>query len=124
VTPATLTIAVVMDSMDWFNPEGEEAEKQIRALNRALKIKGRVMVRSAGLQPWYLKKFEENGFQIKCMGRRNPGTCIDRYVFYVLRKSFDSMLTAFHSVNMYASCWICTKTKELTPHPGLTDLQI
>jgi betaine lipid synthase len=78
VTPATLTIAVVMDSMDWFNPEGEEAEKQIRALNRALKIKGRVMVRSAGLQPWYLKKFEDNGFQIKCMGRRNPGTCIDR----------------------------------------------
>jgi betaine lipid synthase len=78
--PGTLTIAVVMDSMDWFNPDGDEAEMQIRALNKALKIKGRVMLRSAGLQPWYLKKFEENGFQTKCMGKRTPGTCIDRYV--------------------------------------------
>jgi betaine lipid synthase len=78
MTPDTLTIAVVMDSMDWFDPEGSDAEKQIRALNRALKLKGRVMLRSAGLQPWYLKKFEELGFQTKCMGKRTPGTCIDR----------------------------------------------
>jgi betaine lipid synthase len=78
IAPDTLTIAVVMDSMDWFNPEGDEAAKQIQHLNRALKMKGRVMLRSAGLQPWYLKKFEENGFQIKCMGGRTPGTCIDR----------------------------------------------
>jgi betaine lipid synthase len=78
LTPSTLTIAVVMDSMDWFDPQGDDAEKQIRALNRALKIKGRVMLRSAGLKPWYLKKFEEQGFQTKCMGSRTPGTVIDR----------------------------------------------
>jgi betaine lipid synthase len=78
ITPSTLTIAVVMDSMDWFDPEGDAAEKQIRALNKALKVKGRVQLRSAGLQPWYLKTFEENGFQVKCMGSRTAGTCIDR----------------------------------------------
>jgi betaine lipid synthase len=82
ITPGTLTIAVVMDSMDWFDPGAEAAERQIRALNLALKINGRVMLRSAGLEPWYLKKFEECGFRIKCHGRRVPGTQIDRYVFY------------------------------------------
>jgi len=106
MAPDTLTIAVVMDSMDWFNPDGEEAEKQIRALNRSLKLKGRVMLRSAGLQPWYLKKFEELGFQTRCMGKRLPGTCIDR-------------------VNMYASCWICTKVKDLgTGKSQMADLTI
>jgi betaine lipid synthase len=78
MSPGTLTIAVVMDSMDWFDPEKDDADQQIRALNRALTMKGRVMLRSAGLEPWYLKKFEQHGFQAKCMGRRIPGTCIDR----------------------------------------------
>ncbi|RYN78272.1 hypothetical protein AA0120_g11018 [Alternaria tenuissima] len=88
--PATLTIVVVMDSMDWFPPQGNQAVKQIRALNRALKVKGRVMLRSAGLEPWYIKVFTENGFGAKRVAVRVPGSCIDR-------------------VNMYASTWICTK---------------
>jgi betaine lipid synthase len=78
MSPGTLTIAVVMDSMDWFDPEGEEAEMQIRALNKALAPRGRVLLRSAGLQPWYISKFEELGFQPKCHGNRLPGTYIDR----------------------------------------------
>ena len=80
LAPGTLTIAVVMDSMDWFDRDGKAAEDQITALHRALKMKGRVMLRSAGLQPWYLAVFERCGFSIKCMGKRVPGTCIDRYV--------------------------------------------
>ncbi|KAJ4305041.1 hypothetical protein N0V90_000571 [Kalmusia sp. IMI 367209] len=88
--PGTLTIVVVMDSMDWFPPAGNQAAKQIRALNRALKAKGRVMLRSAGLEPWYLGVFEECGFSCKRVAVRVPGACIDR-------------------VNMYASTWICTK---------------
>jgi len=84
-----------MDSMDWFEPEGEEAGRQIVTLNKALAMKGRVLLRSAGLEPWYIKKFEENGFSAKCMGARIPGSCIDR-------------------VNMYASCWICTKVEEVS----------
>jgi betaine lipid synthase len=78
MSPSTLTIAVVMDSMDWFEPEGEEAGRQIVTLNKALVMKGRVLLRSAGLEPWYIKKFEENGFSAKCMGARIPGSCIDR----------------------------------------------
>jgi betaine lipid synthase len=104
--PGTLTIVVVMDSMDWFPPAGNQALKQIRALNRALKVKGRVMLRSAGLgkdllqwpgcmltvfaEPWYIRVFGECGFGVKRVAVRVPGSCIDR-------------------VNMYASTWICTK---------------
>ncbi|KAF2016249.1 hypothetical protein BU24DRAFT_462429 [Aaosphaeria arxii CBS 175.79] len=88
--PSTLTIVVVMDSMDWFPPEGKQAIRQIQALNRALKVRGRVMLRSAGLEPWYVKVFESEGFSCKRVAARIPGSCIDR-------------------VNMYASTWICTK---------------
>lgn len=79
LAPTNLTIAVLMDSMDWFDPMGEEAAKQIRGLNKALKIGGRVLLRSAGLNPWYIRIFEELNFSAKCVSRRLPGTCIDRY---------------------------------------------
>ncbi|KAJ8119747.1 hypothetical protein O1611_g10540 [Lasiodiplodia mahajangana] len=85
-----------MDSMDWFDPGSDAAASQITKLNRALKMGGRVMLRSAGLKPWYLKEFAKLGFATKCMGSRKGGACIDR-------------------VNMYASCWICTKRENLAP---------
>lgn len=96
LAPGTLTVAVVMDSMDWFDPGSDAAASQIAKLNCALKMGGRVMLRSAGLKPWYLKEFAKLGFVPRCMGSREPGTCIDR-------------------VNMYASCWICTKRENLAP---------
>ncbi|KAG8626659.1 hypothetical protein KVT40_005604 [Elsinoe batatas] len=87
----TLTIAVLMDSMDWFDPQGEEAGRQVGVVRRALKKGGRVLLRSAGLRPWYISVFEEGGFGCKRVGGRwPPGTVVDR-------------------VNMYASTWICTK---------------
>ncbi|EMC92952.1 hypothetical protein BAUCODRAFT_37864 [Baudoinia panamericana UAMH 10762] len=96
--PEALTIAVLMDSMDWFSPSGPEAKAQVQAVNRALKIGGRVLVRSAGLNPWYMRVFEETGFATKRVAARiPPGTCTDR-------------------VNMYASTWIATKTVHL-PEP-------
>ncbi|EEH04506.1 conserved hypothetical protein [Histoplasma capsulatum G186AR] len=99
ITPGTLTIAVVMDSMDWFDPAKEDASKQARALNSSLKMGGRILLRSASIQPWYIKNFEENGFTAQRVGARFPGSCIDR-------------------VNMYASTWICKKTKDIAPpHP-------
>lgn len=85
--PGTLTIVVVMDSMDWFPPTGTQALKQIRALNRALKVKGRVMLRSAGLEPWYIRVFGECGFSVKRVAVRVPGSCIDRYVGTTLSPS-------------------------------------
>ena len=78
MTPGSLTIAIVMDSMDWFDEDKDDAVRQIRALNKALAPKGRVLLRTAGLEPWYIKKFEENGFAPKCVGKRVPGSCIDR----------------------------------------------
>ncbi|KAL2834428.1 hypothetical protein BDW59DRAFT_47280 [Aspergillus cavernicola] len=94
ITPRSLTIAVVMDSMDWFDPEGTDAAAQARKFNHALKMDGRILLRSASIEPWYIKHFEENGFTARRVGARFSGTCIDR-------------------VNMYASTWICTKTREL-----------
>jgi len=96
ITPGTLTVAVVMDSMDWFSPDEPAAARQIIKLNRALEIGGRVLLRSAAATPWYLRTFEAHGFVGKRMGNRIPGSCIDR-------------------VNMYASCWICTKRENLRP---------
>ena len=113
--PGTLTVAVVMDSMDWFDQPskskamtsadtnradssggGAAATRQIKKLNRALKMGGRVLLRSSALTPWYIAEFEAHGFRGKRVGNRVPGECIDR-------------------VNMYASCWICTKVENLRP---------
>lgn len=94
MAPKTLTVAIVMDSMDWFSPKGSQAAKQTKALNRVLQIGGRVLLRSAGLSPWYIRVFEEQGFSARRVGARFPGTCIDR-------------------VNMYASCWACTKQVDI-----------
>ena len=96
ITPGTLTVAVVMDSMDWFDTGAQAAVGQISKLNRALQTGGRVMLRSSALAPWYIKVFEQHGFVAKRHGGRIDGACIDR-------------------VNMYASCWICTKTDNLPP---------
>ena len=99
ISPGTLTVAVVMDSMDWFDPSsgsGTPAARQISKLNRALAMGGRVLLRSSAREPWYIREFEAHGFVGKQVGDREPGRCIDR-------------------VNMYASCWVCTKVENLPP---------
>ncbi|KAL8766819.1 MAG: hypothetical protein Q9209_006477 [Squamulea sp. 1 TL-2023] len=93
--PTSLTIAIIMDSMDWFDPSTAAASTQVCALNRALKLKGRVLLRSAGLKPWYVAVFEKHGFSTKRVAARLPGMCVDR-------------------VNMYASTWIMTKVGDLS----------
>lgn len=96
MSPGTLTVAVVMDSMDWFEPASRAASQQISRLNRALAMGGRVLLRSSAWRPWYVKEFEALGFSAKQVGERRDGVCIDR-------------------VNMYASCWVCTKVGNLPP---------
>ncbi|KAK6540561.1 hypothetical protein TWF694_009352 [Orbilia ellipsospora] len=86
----SLTIAVVMDSMDWFDPHSNDAREQIKTFHRVLKTGGRVMIRSAGIEPWYARIFESEGFTATRIGSRSETPCIDR-------------------VNMYASTWIFTK---------------
>ncbi|KAI0676292.1 hypothetical protein C8Q78DRAFT_962176 [Trametes maxima] len=90
IRPESVTVAVIMDHMDWFDPEGAHATEEIRAINNAMKIGGRVLLRSAGLKPWYIANFSAQGFKCERVGARTAGKCIDR-------------------VNMYASTWICTK---------------
>ena len=68
-----------MDSMDWFDIQSNAAASQAQALNYALKIGGRILLRSAGLKPWYISVFESLGFSARRAAARLPGTCIDRY---------------------------------------------
>lgn len=86
----TLTVAVIMDHMDWFDPKGQDALDEISALNGALKKNGRVLLRSAATHPWYIKTFEQLGFTCEPAAIRRSGESIDR-------------------VNMYASTWVCQK---------------
>lgn len=77
-----LTIAVVMDSMDWFDGESwmgkRDAGVQVEELRRVLKVGGRVLLRSAGRRPWYVALFEEGGFESEAVGVRDGRVPIDR----------------------------------------------
>ena len=64
--------------MDWFDPNADAAVQQVIALHKVLKVGGRVLFRSAARRPWYAALFASNGFEIKCVARRDPGACIDR----------------------------------------------
>jgi betaine lipid synthase len=86
----TISVAIIMDHMDWFEPEGQDVNDEIDALHGALCEGGRVMLRTAAKIPWYIKNFEERGFKCEAAATRYSGKMIDR-------------------VNMYASTWICTK---------------
>lgn len=90
LTSGSLTIAIIMDHMDWFSKDGVDADSEISALYRALAPDGRVMLRSASEKPWYIANFEKMGFQCEAAAIRTPTHAIDR-------------------VNMYASTWVCTK---------------
>lgn len=90
--PKALTIAVLMDSMDWMAPTGPEADAQVKAVHRALKANGRVLLRSAGLEPWYIKAFEENGFSCKRVAARVPlGACTGEFSLdlWAARMNYD-----------------------------------
>ncbi|KAI8972814.1 hypothetical protein BD414DRAFT_211164 [Trametes punicea] len=78
IRPESVTVAVIMDHMDWFDPEGTQAAEEIRALNKAMKIGGRVLLRSAGLKPWYIANFSAQGFKCERVATRTAGKCIDR----------------------------------------------
>ncbi|GME69135.1 unnamed protein product [[Candida] boidinii] len=90
LTKNSLTVAVIMDHMDWFDPEGTDADDEINALYGALAPGGRVLLRSASTAPWYIKNFERLGYKCETAAVRVSGEAIDR-------------------INMYASTWVCTK---------------
>ena len=67
-----------MDSMDWFTPASPDAAAQIALLRTAMKEGGKLLLRSAGRNPWYMRLFEEAGFETKRASVRLPGLCMDR----------------------------------------------
>ncbi|CDS11724.1 hypothetical protein LRAMOSA03987 [Lichtheimia ramosa] len=79
-----LTRLVVMDHMDWFDPEDAtgELEMEIQEMARTLKQGGRVFWRSAGTHPWYNRLFEKHGFTVQPLAIRKPGESIDRVNMY------------------------------------------
>lgn len=93
LTPKTITIAIIMDHMDWFDEKGSDADTEIMALYQVLAPNGRVLLRSAATKPWYIENFEKIGFTCEASAVRTPTESIDR-------------------VNMYASTWVCTKTEK------------
>ncbi|PHZ15636.1 uncharacterized protein RHIMIDRAFT_198593 [Rhizopus microsporus ATCC 52813] len=86
-----LTRLVVMDHMDWFDPnECQELENEIMEMKRVLQPGGQVYWRSAGTRPWYNELFMKYSFTVEPLAIRRPGQVIDR-------------------VNMYASFYRATK---------------
>lgn len=90
----SITVAIIMDHMDWFDTKKDDAKNEILAVKACLVPGGRVMLRSAARYPWYIKTFELCGFECKPAGIRRSGESIDR-------------------INMYASTWVCTKQIEV-----------
>lgn len=86
-----LTRLVVMDHMDWFDPNAyQELENEIIEMKRVLQSGGQVYWRSAGTKPWYNSLFSKHEFVVEPLSIRRPGYAIDR-------------------VNMYASLYRATK---------------
>lgn len=99
----SVTIAIVMDHMDWFDTDGVDATREIRALNHALKNGGRVLFRSASKCPWYTKVYDREGFKCHAEQVREKKTSIDR-------------------TNMYASTWVATKIRDLNGESSVENL--
>ncbi|EMG45621.1 ubiE Ubiquinone/menaquinone biosynthesis C-methyltransferase UbiE [Candida maltosa Xu316] len=78
----SITIAILMDHLDWFDPHGRDAINEITALKRCLADGGRVMLRSASTSPWYIKTFESLGFKVEENVVRGPDQSIDRVNMY------------------------------------------
>ncbi|KAI8072735.1 hypothetical protein BC940DRAFT_232864 [Gongronella butleri] len=78
-----LTRMVVMDHMDWFDPESHaELDEEIQQMARATQVGGHVYWRSAGTIPWYNKLFEKYGFKVEPLAIRRSGQAIDRVNMY------------------------------------------
>lgn len=92
----SLSIAIIMDHMDSFDPKGYDAVNEITTLKNCLNTNGRVLLRSVSTNPWYIKTFENLGFSCTAACVRETNISIDR-------------------INMYASTWVCTKFDDQIP---------
>lgn len=97
----SLTHAILMDHMDWFDPIAPQVpapslkasrddknaaisdlDREIRELSRVVKAGGAVFWRSAAKKPWYRQRFERMGFVVEPVHIREEGKSIDRVNMY------------------------------------------
>ena len=98
---ASLTRAILMDHMDWFNPVEDsvpmpsldaarnEEDKSVADLDREVVELARVICkggavswRSAAKHPWYSQRFEKAGFRVAPIHIRETGKPIDNVNMY------------------------------------------
>lgn len=98
---ASLTRAILMDHMDWFDPiapakalptldeSRNDDDKQVSDLDREVVELARVIVpggyvfwRSAAKHPWYAQRFEAAGFRVAPIHLRETGRPIDNVNMY------------------------------------------
>ncbi|KAF9060572.1 hypothetical protein BDP27DRAFT_1339414 [Rhodocollybia butyracea] len=92
IPPSSLTRALVMDHLDWYDPASCEARAEVMELSRVIAPGGLVFWRSASRCPWYNKVFSQNGFHVEAVSIREQGSN-----------------AALDRVNMYASFWKAEK---------------
>ncbi|KAI3619807.1 betaine lipid [Moniliophthora roreri] len=87
----SLTRVLIMDHLDWFPPDSQQVEDEVKEFARVVALGGYVLWRSASREPWYNQVFERFDFKLDAVGvRQGPDVALDR-------------------VNMYASFWKAVK---------------
>jgi betaine lipid synthase len=76
----TYTKVILMDHLDWMDLP--TMRKVAQALGRQLATGGRVIWRSAALQPPYAKLIQEAGFEVRCLQRADREAYMDRVNMY------------------------------------------
>ncbi|TPX33943.1 hypothetical protein SeMB42_g07408 [Synchytrium endobioticum] len=76
-----LTKVILMDHLDWFSPE--DADVEISAVCKKMKVGGKAYWRSAGKRPWYNEIFERRGLRVFSLQIREGETkFLDRVNMY------------------------------------------
>ncbi|PWN50116.1 hypothetical protein IE53DRAFT_110475 [Violaceomyces palustris] len=97
----SLTQAITMDHMDWYDPvpatrpaptlkearrdhdkSVSDLDREIVELSRVIRPGGAVFWRSAAKRPWYNDRFEKMGFKVEAIHVRETGKSIDNVNMY------------------------------------------
>ncbi|KAG6868937.1 hypothetical protein C0993_007711 [Termitomyces sp. T159_Od127] len=76
--PNSLTRALIMDHLDWFNPGSQDAVEEVAEFHRVLVTGGMIFWRSASRRPWYNEIFGKAGFVVTPVAIRDGSCAIDR----------------------------------------------
>ncbi|KAG6917420.1 hypothetical protein DXG01_002505 [Tephrocybe rancida] len=78
LTDWSLTRALIMDHLDWFNPVSQDVVEEVAEFHRVLAPGGMVFWRSASRKPWYNEIFAKAGFEVTPVAIRDGTIAIDR----------------------------------------------